>query len=49
MDTHANVVQTESMSFCEEETEFVNSADLEMKFEYFSLIRMDMEYYQGTW
>ena len=48
METNANVVQAELMSFYEEETEFINSNVSEMKFPYFSLIRMDTEYYQGT-
>lgn len=42
-------MQTEPMSFYGEEIEFVNSYVLEMEFAYFSLIRMDIEYYQGSW
>ena len=30
------------------EIEFVNNDVVEIKFEYFSLIRMDTEFYQGT-
>lgn len=42
-------MQTEPMSFYGEEIEFVSSYVLEMEFAYFSLIRMDIEYSQGTW